>query len=241
MPDTRSHRGAHPEDARLFAPPVRPLLREAAGDLAWLLERGYPAGAAGKLVGDRYRLTTRQRTAVARGTCSPAQAAARAARRVPPEALADRPLWIDGYNLLTTVEAALGGGVILAARDGTYRDMASMHGSYRKVAETRPALARIGGVLAALGAVEVLWLLDQPVSNSGRLKRIIEEEAAREGWPWQVQLVDDPDRLLVAAEPVVATADSAVLDRCGPWVSLARAVVRREVPSADVIDLGGAA
>ena len=38
--------------------------------------------------------------------------------------------------MLTTIEAALAGGVILAARDGAYRDMASMHGSYRKVAET---------------------------------------------------------------------------------------------------------
>ena len=45
---------------------------------------------------------------------------------------------------MTTIEAALSGGVILAARDGAYRDMASMHGTYRKVAETLPALELLG-------------------------------------------------------------------------------------------------
>ena len=38
----------------------------------------------------------------------------------------------------------MGGGIVLLARDGCYRDMASMHGTYRKVAETVPALEAIG-------------------------------------------------------------------------------------------------
>ena len=54
-----------------------------------------------------------------------------------------RQLWIDGYNVLTTIEAALAGAVIIAGRDGCYRDMASMHGSYRKVEETSPAIELI--------------------------------------------------------------------------------------------------
>ena len=54
--------------------------------------------------------------------------------------VANRELWIDGYNALTTIESALSGSVILRARDGCYRDMASMHGTYRKVQETVPAI-----------------------------------------------------------------------------------------------------
>ena len=84
--------------------------------------------------------------------------------------------------MLTTVEAALAGGVLLAARDGTYRDMASMHGSYRKVAETGPALELIGRTASELGVSECLWYLDRPVSNSGRLKTLMEELAAARGW-----------------------------------------------------------
>jgi hypothetical protein len=175
---------------------------------------------------------------VARATCSRAEADRRREHQVAPDQLTGRPLWLDGYNVLTTVEAALSGGVILGCRDRTYRDMASMHGSYRKVAETRPALERIGHTLAELSAGECRWLLDQPVSNSGRLKTIIEQLAAERGWPWEVELVPDPDPILSEADQIVATADSVILDRCARWINLARRVIEREVPDAWVVRLG---
>ena len=155
-----------------------------------------------------------------------------------PRKFAGRPLWVDGYNVLTTIEAALAGGVILAARDGAYRDMASMHGSYRKVAETRPALELFGQVLAQLDVSECLWYLDRPVSNSGRLKKIIDQTAAERGWTWAVELVADPDPLLSRSDEVVATADSAILDACGRWFNLARETVTRHVPDAEVVEFG---
>src|SRR5436190_5992886 len=107
-----------------------------------------------------------------------------------------RPLLIDGYNVLTTIEAALGGGVILAARDSTFRDMASIHGSYRKVEETRPALDLAGRTLTDLGVTHCTWYLDQPVSNSGRLKQVMLDVAIQSGWKWDVQIVTDPDAIL---------------------------------------------
>lgn len=238
MPDRRKHRGPHPEDGRLFAPDVLPRLRAAAGDLAWLLSRGYAPNSSLKLVGDRYALVARQRVAVARSVCSAATARGRAAKEVSPSAMAGEALWVDGYNVLTTVEAALAGGVVLAAYDGTFRDMASMHGSFRKVAETLPALDILGRVIAEMRPGRCMWLLDRPVSNSGRLRALMEKTAARHGWSWQVELVADPDAVLadLGADPVVATADSAVLDRCPRWVNLARLAVERWVPEAWVIE-----
>jgi hypothetical protein len=241
MPDRRTHRGPHPEDDRLFSTEARPLLRAAAADFCWLLDRGYAHDSSLKLVGDRYTLAARQRTAVSRCCCPAAAAARRREHEVNRERLSGAALWLDGYNVLCTVEAALAGGVILAARDGAYRDMASMHGSYRKVAETLPALELLGRTLAACGVCECRWLLDRPVSNSGRLKRIIEELAAARGWPWQVELAPNPDVLLadpaVGVDIVVATADSAILDRCPAWFNLARATIVGQVPSATVVDL----
>ncbi len=238
MPDTRTHRGPHPEDARLFAPETHGRLRQACGELCWLLSRGYATPSALKLVGDRHDLTARQRTAVARSACSDADLARRKSHQLPGGQLQGRPLWLDGYNVLTTVEAALAGGVILAARDGTYRDMASMHGSYRRVAETRPALKLIGQTTSALGVSEAYWLLDRPVSNSGRLKGIILELAAEEDWPWNVELVPDPDAILADSDQIVATADSAILDRCRAWFNLAREIVSRHIPDAVVVEFG---
>ncbi len=238
MVDRRKHRGPHPDDAALFAAAAWPTLARATDDLCWLLSRGYSQKSAVKLVGDRYDLIARQRTAVGRCSCSEADTARRQQRRIEPAELAGRPLWIDGYNALTTVEAALADGVILPARDGTYRDMASMHGSYRKVAETLPALGRLGRVLGEWGPSECCWYLDRPVSNSGRLKKIIEDLAAEQDWPWRVELVADPDAILSETDQIVATADSFILDRCSRWLNLARETVERTVPEARVIESG---
>jgi len=213
------------------------VLRQATADLCWLLGRHYASPSALKLVGDRYQLSARQRVAVARCACSDADADAREARRAGVSELRGQSLWLDGYNVLTTVEAALAGGVILAARDGTYRDMASMHGSYRKVAETMPALERIGQFLAEAGVSESRWFLDRAVSNSGRLKGMMQDAATAAGWPWSVELVADPDPLLARAEPIVATADSVILDRCRRWFNLARETITRFVPDPWVVEM----
>ncbi|MBN2492005.1 MAG: DUF434 domain-containing protein [Planctomycetes bacterium] len=238
MPDKRKHRGAHPEDGVLFGPEARPVLVEAVAHLSWLLGHAYALPSALKLVGDRFQLARRQRIAVQRCACSDAALAARRAREVGPEALARGAVHIDGYNLLTTVEAALAGGVILSGRDGGYRDLASMHGTYRRVEETRPAIAAVGEVLADLGADGVMWYLDRPVSNSGRLKALLLEQGSERGWAWQADLVLNPDRLLSEVEGVVVTADSVILDRCRRWFNLARAVIAARVPHATVLELG---
>src|SRR5947208_11694766 len=85
VPDHRTHRGPHPEDAGLFAPAAVPDLRAATGDLSWLLTRGYASPSALKVAGDRYHLNARQRIAVMRCACSDAARDARGAKRVLPD------------------------------------------------------------------------------------------------------------------------------------------------------------
>ncbi|HEO70156.1 MAG TPA: DUF434 domain-containing protein, partial [Candidatus Hydrogenedentes bacterium] len=41
MPDTRRHRGKHPQDETLFNDAWLPVLRDAVADLSYLLTRGY--------------------------------------------------------------------------------------------------------------------------------------------------------------------------------------------------------
>ena len=146
-------------------------------------------------------------------------------------------LHIDGFNVLTTIESALSGGVILKARDGCFRDMASMHGTYRKVEETLPALHLVGSFLEQIGPGPVTWLLDRPVANSGRLRQAMLETADTRGWSWQVELAANPDKLLIEGNTVVASADSAVLDRAGAWMNLARHVVEAAVENPWIVTL----
>lgn len=237
MPDKRIHRGPHPEDAKLFAEEHWPRLRVATGDLSWLLSRGYAGESALKLVGDRYDLARRQRIAVARSACSDQSLASRSRRRAELAELAGEALEIDGYNVLITIEAALAGGVILRGRDGCYRDLASVHGTFRRVDETFPAIKLIGSCLAELRVGPCVWRLDSPVSNSGRLKGYLLEIAEKHGWHWSVELSNNPDSLLIASSAIVASADSVVLDRCGRWTNLTVPLVDEKIPVARIFDL----
>lgn len=239
MSDSRKHRGADPRDADAFDPASLPALRSAVADLSWLLSHGYASASSLKLVGDRFNLTERQRMAVRRSACSDDDRQRRQANRAGVSDLAGRELWLDGFNVLTTIESHLGGGLVIHCRDGCFRDLAGLHGTYRRVAETWPALEAIAGRLEALRLVRACWLFDRPVSNSGRIAALVRQLARGRGHDWTVEAVDDPDRILKHSAAVVATADSAILDAGPRWFNLARDVVETLGGLERVLDLEG--
>ena len=236
----QTHRGLAPQDARLFGARHLPALRAAAADLCWLLDRGYAWRSSVELAGNRYALTARQRMAVARCVCSRQDAHLRQQHRVEPIQLQGQELWLDGYNVVTILESALAGGIVLLGRDGCCRDIAGIHRRYRKVSETIPVLRMVGEVAAAWGVTCCRWWLDQPVSNSGRLKTLILDVAAKAGWKMEVELTFSPDRVLSETAHVIATSDGIVLGRCQRWVNLARGVITQRIPEARLLDLSPA-
>jgi hypothetical protein len=237
VPDKRAHRGPDPCDAEAFGPPNRPALRGAVADLSWLLSRSYAAVSALKLVGDRWCLSARQRQAVRRAACSDDARERRRTHHVAPGQVTGKELVIDGFNVLTTIEAALGGAVVIVCRDTTCRDIAGIHGSYRKVAETEPALEQLIIVLMKLSVRRCRWLFDRPVSNSGRIRSLVQQKAVERSLDWSVDLVDNPDPILSSSAEIVATADSAILDSGPEWINLARFAIETTCPQAMVVDL----
>jgi hypothetical protein len=79
----------------------------------------------------------------------------------------------------------------------------------------------VADVLRVLAPHSVRWLLDQPVSNSGRLAARLRELGPDLGLPWTAEVVMNPDHVLAETTDVVVTSDSAVLDRAGAWFNLA--------------------
>jgi hypothetical protein len=216
------HRGKHPQDEDLFAVEQRPQLIQAAQEMAWLLERDYSFDAVLKLVGDRYSLRERQRLAVGRAVAPPKVVQNRQAKRIvnPKKGC----YAIDTFNTLLTVEAKLSESVILRCHDGTYRDMASVHGTYRTVEETTKAIEWVATFLSDVYQAEsIRWLIDKPVSNSGRLKKRIEdvlEAAAFHFSSVSIDVVPDPDYELKRTSDIVITSDSVILDNCLQWANL---------------------
>ena len=121
MPDKRKHRGPHPEDCTLFAVENIAKLQHAAKDVSRLLTMGYAPNSSLKLVCDRFSLESRQRLAIMRSACSDEQLSGRKDRELQFYEVAGKPLVIDGYNVLITIEAVLSGGYIFIGRDGCWR------------------------------------------------------------------------------------------------------------------------
>jgi hypothetical protein len=214
-----------PEDALFFDPERVRRLEEAVDDLSWLLRRGYAQKAATELVGNRYQLTKRERHALLHG----AWEKERRNPPLPPSRLKGKKLCIDGFNLLITLETALGGGILIRGKDGCYRDIANVHGNYAFRVETEEAVELAAEALKELGVAEAHWYFDRPVSNSGRIAALVEETGRRTGVPMRAETTDRVDAKLKACRDVVVTADAVILDSGVAWFDLAGWIIENLV------------
>jgi hypothetical protein len=237
MAKKERHRGQHPNDIKIFGQKNIPKLKEAVHDLSELLTKGYPMNASLKLVGDHFKLTKRQRLAVSRNVCSEQDLLIRSNKEYLESEMNNQVLGIDGFNLLITIESALSGGFIFIGKDGCYRDMSSIHGSYKRVMETQKAIDLVGNTLQKIGLEKVVWYLDKPVSNSGRLKSFLLENAEISNWNWEVELAYNPDNELIESNELVVSSDSLVINKSKGWFNLAGEIVQKNIPEANIIDL----
>ncbi|MBN1422086.1 MAG: DUF434 domain-containing protein [Planctomycetes bacterium] len=230
-------RGPHPKDRLCFRPEAMRVLSAVAVDLRYLLGRGYSQAASLKLVSDHVQLLDRQRKFLFRAVMPPELARAIRHRRVVPEALAGAAIWIDGFNVLITIETALAGGPLLEGDDGFLRDIAAQHGGYRPNEHTEPAVARLVAALRDLGVARAAILFDRPVSNSGRMAARMRAALLDAGVEGDAQVANSPDReiaeALAGAAParppaVAATSDSILLARVPSAFDLARHVVEQD-------------
>lgn len=230
------NRGFLPTDPREFGPASLPVLHRAQRELCFLLDCGYAVEQAAPFVGNHHQLSARQRMALIRASCSPAAAQARRGRQT--AELAGQTVYIDGFNLIITLEVALSEGPLLACMDGALRDLCGLHGTYRLIDKTGQALRLAFGWLRQAGVGEAVIYLDAPVSNSGRLRGAMLAEAARQGVPATAQLVENADAQLWGKARVI-TGDAVILDRCVSWVNLPRRLLAQALPHRPLIPLEG--
>ncbi|MEL6731105.1 MAG: DUF434 domain-containing protein [Bacteroidota bacterium] len=231
---TTRNRGKQPNDDTLFAPKWHPVLTDAADDLCFLLTRGYAENSALTIVGNRYRLNKRQRNALSRISTSDQRITARIHSQCTASDLKEATVEIDGFNLLILLESALSGAFIFKGRDGNYRDISSVHGSYKRVVKTEEAIHLVGQTLEELQVRHVRWYFDQPVSNSGRLKTRLLEMSREAGWPWEVTLVFNPDKVLADSKEIVISSDGWVLDYATRWFNLGAYLVEEKMKTLDL-------
>ena len=231
----KRNRGKQPNDDKLFASRWHPIFKEACDDLCFLLSRGYGGKSALEIVGNRYKLNKRQRQAIQRISASKQEIQTRLKSQCAPEFLAKQQIEIDGFNLLILLESALSGGYILKGRDGTYRDMSSVHGSYKRVLQTENAILLVGKALQSLEVGGVKWYLDQPISNSGRLKSRLLELSEIHQFGWEVELDYSPDKVLAESPHIVVSSDAWILNEAKRWFNLGAHIIEKQLLETLVI------
>lgn len=225
---TRS-RGKHPNDDRLFGAKWIPIFKDALDDVCYLLTRDYGEKSATQLVGNRYRLNSRQQKALMRMSGNLHNIEKRQQKQLTIAQLENQTIVIDGFNLLILLESALSGAFIFKCQDGTYRDISSVHGSYKRVIQTEEAMLMVGETLKKFKTKHVHWYFDAPVSNSGRLKVILHEIAEKHGYSWDITLDNNPDKVLAESTDVVVSSDSWVLDETKRWFNLGKYLLEHEI------------
>lgn len=230
-----SRRGFVPADEKEFNFEGQNKLRRAQKDLLYLLEQGYPIKNASTFVGNHFMLSERQRLALARATVTSHNLEIRKNKQLNNDSIG-KSVVIDGLNVVITLEVALSQGTLIRCMDSVIRDLAGLRGTYRLIDQTDEAIKLIGDKFAQLSIEEVIFYLDAPVSNTGRLKRRILE--LLNGYPFRIdaELVNNADAVLKEMEYVI-TGDAIILNQCISWYNLTSAILDNIFPELMVIDL----
>lgn len=228
-------RGYCPGDEKEFNCDAVEKLRMAGKDLCYLINRGYPIKGASTFVGNHFLLSERQRLALVRAISTNERIAVRKRKEIT-GSLADRTVYIDGFNTIITLEVAFSDSLLLKCMDGTIRDLAALRGTYRLIDKTDLAIKHIGGVLEKEKIKKAVFYLDAPVSNSGRLKQRILELLDTVTFAVQVEIIHNVDSVLEKLDCVV-TGDAIILDKCISWINLTGKIMEEQRKDYPYIDL----
>ena len=228
-------RGYSPKDTLEFGPKAQPLLNLAAEEIYYLINRGYDIKSCSTFIGNHYLLSERQRLVLARMLSPRKSLTHRQEKLLPPDAKLDT-VHIDGFNTIITLEIALSGSLLIQGLDGTVRDIAGLRGTYRIIDKTEAAVSLILNYLDTAKVNHAVFYLDRPVSNSGRLKQLIEETAANHKVNVTFEIINDVDRILYPLANVITT-DAIILDKCKSWYNLNRYIIEQNIEEPWVFKL----
>lgn len=198
---------------------------DALFDYFYLIDRSYPEKGALKLVGDKYRLTGKQRTILYRGVSSDTKNNLRQNRLT--QNLEHQELVIDGYNVLFTLMNYKLGRMVFISTDGFCRDAGSLFGKIRKQENFIVAMRQAIAFLLQLRPAFITVVFDSPVSFSkghAYQARTLLDEFNIDG---EVKVVRYADTELIDANSgILCTSDSGIMDQTNlPLADLSRLVI----------------
>ena len=204
----------------------RPELLQALHDYSYLKDRHYPDKGILKFVGDRYRLSTVERTLLYRGITSAEH------RQDILQRLTEQPtdpVIIDGYNVLITLLNYRLGHLVFICTDGLCRDAGSLFGKIRNEELFGECVTELLGYLKSEKKYPSVIYLDSPVSHTRKHLQMLRILAQEAGLPLHAELVRSADEaLLLHNSGILATSDTAILKRTvNPILDIPAIIIRK--------------
>lgn len=226
-------RGFVATDIRDFSSKSIETLKLASSDVTAIIDRGYPIKSVSTFVGNHYQLSERQRIAIVRAVSPTVDVKTRLDKLK--THCEDETVYIDGLNVIITLETMLSETTLIKCMDNTLRDLCGLRGTYKLIDKTDTAIRLIGEELANLKVSKVMFYLDSPVSNTGRLSQRIYE--LLQGFPFEVEveLVPNADVILESKSNVI-TSDAIILNKCYSWINLVYSIVCKKYPNTPIVD-----
>ena len=218
MSEKNAKRGYVPEDDKNLSQEAIHTLQKAACHVQYLINEGYDLKQASTFVGNHFQLSERQRLSVVRSVATDDQIIRRRRKEISLSNLSGKDVMIDGFNSIITLEVMLCEGILFECMDGTIRDLAALRGTYRIIPETEDAIRMMFEILQKADIRKAIILLDEPVSNSGRLKTLMADVGEDYSFDLDIRIIRDVDRTLYDKENVITT-DSIILDHCNSWIN----------------------
>ncbi len=218
MPKNRGKQG---RDDYLFGEAfMQRKIKEAVADMSFLLERGYGESSSCELVGNRYKLNKRQQQAIKGMAASNTAVVNRKSKQIHQKELEESTLIIDGFNLIILLESILSNAYVFKGKDGAYRDLSNIHGTYKSVTQTPEAIELLALFFKKNKVSKVIWVFDEPVSNSGRMKSKLNTFSEENNCNWEVVLENNPDKLIAKSKHIAITSDAWILDSVSSWYNV---------------------
>jgi len=182
-------------------------------DYQYLLEKKYTEKNIVKLVGDRYKLNTVQRSLLYRGVSTKEMAKKRKEKNVTEKDLSGEILYIDTYNLLLTINSYLKGKPVFISYDSYVRDAGVLKARVSSnVSFNRPLRLAIA-YLSTIEIKQAIFYIDLPVNNSSELKNLILNNILQYKLIAKVVVTKDVDKNIATQKTgVISTSDTEIID-----------------------------
>jgi|Deesub1362A_J573_1020465.scaffolds.fasta_scaffold00454_5 hypothetical protein len=197
-------------------------LIQAATDMRYLIFRGYPKDSALKFVGRYYLLSKKEMNVLQRVVISPDITERIMYCKISPGegVLQNYELFIDGYNVLITVEAILSGKKIYRGDDGIIRDVEGIFGKYHISNMTLQSMEEILRSIKVLGPSRCVFLFESQISKSGELAGMVRGKLKEWGLTGDAITEKSVDYALKHVRGVIASSDTIILKEAGKIIDI---------------------